>query len=173
MAKRVMRTWILAFGLAVFALSIAGSAGRSAEGKIEGPPRIIDGDTLEVGGKRIRLYGIAAPAPDQICHRAGREYPCGMVARAALWNLVAGLDVVCEPVPNADKGVEADGAAVVANCSAGGASLNQNMVQAGWAIADRRISEQYAGIEEAAKEAGSGLWSGQFDLPWTWQPGTK
>ena len=83
------------------------------------------------------------------------------------------VDRRCGKARKPQVGVEADGAAVVANCSAGGASLNQNMVQAGWAIADRRISEQYAGTEEAAKEAGSWLWSGQFDLPWTWQRRAK
>jgi endonuclease YncB( thermonuclease family) len=173
MAKRVMRTWTGTFGLAVFALALAGSVSLGAEGEIKGAPRIIGGDTLEIGGKRIRLYGIAAPAPDQTCHHGGREYQCGKVARATLWDLVAGRDVVCEPVPDAEKGVEADGEAIVANCSVGGASLSQNMVQSGWALADRRVSEQYVGVEEAAKEAGSGLWSGQFDLPWTWRQGSR
>ena len=34
---------------------------------IIGNVRIIDGDTLEIGGKRVRLFGVDAPELHQIC----------------------------------------------------------------------------------------------------------
>jgi len=34
---------------------------------ITGKPRIIDGDTIEVAGERIRLHGIDAPESKQTC----------------------------------------------------------------------------------------------------------
>jgi endonuclease YncB( thermonuclease family) len=45
---------------------------------IIGVPRVVDGDTLEVSGTRIRLYGVDAPESKQLCtHRNGQEYACG------------------------------------------------------------------------------------------------
>ncbi len=44
----------------------------TALAEISGPARVIDGDTLEVAGERIRLYGIDAPEKDQTCSIDGR-----------------------------------------------------------------------------------------------------
>ncbi len=40
---------------------------------ITGAPRVIDGDTLEVAGQRIRLHGIDAPESRQLCRRDGER----------------------------------------------------------------------------------------------------
>ena len=136
-----------------------------AMAEITGQPQIIDGDTLELNGQRIDLYGIDAPELEQTCSRAGREYPCGKVARAALWDLVAGSEVVCEPV----EGAEGDAGAIVAECSAGGFSLNQNMVYTGWALADPSVSDRFNEVQEGAKKARRGLWRGKFEPPRKWR----
>ena len=40
--------------------------------------RIVDGDTLELGGRRVRLHGIDAPEAAQPCRDAeGAAWPCG------------------------------------------------------------------------------------------------
>lgn len=131
--------------------------------EIAGTPRIIDGRTLEVAGRRITLFGIDAPDPDQVCRHGGRDYQCGKVARAALWDLVAGLDVSCTPE------VEAPDGSIAAICTAGGSSLNENMVYAGWALADRAATDRYVQTEADAKKARRGLWKGEFELPWKWR----
>jgi len=136
-----------------------------ARAELTGAAQIIDGNTLEVAGQRVELFGIDAPDLDQVCRHAGRDYECGKVARAALWDLVAGLDVVCTPEP----GVPTEDGVVVATCTAGGFSLNENMVHTGWALADRQASDRYVAKEEEAKEARRGLWRGEFDLPWEWR----
>ena len=47
----------------------------SAE-SISGPAVVIDGDTIEVHGSQIRLYGIDAPEAAQTCENAsGRTIP--------------------------------------------------------------------------------------------------
>ena len=47
---------------------------------VSGTPRVIDGDTLEVAGTRIRLYGVDAPESKQSCQRKnGQEYRCGVL----------------------------------------------------------------------------------------------
>jgi hypothetical protein len=45
---------------------------------LAGQARIIDGDTLEIHGTRIRLWAIDAPESDQLCRNQDSEhYRCG------------------------------------------------------------------------------------------------
>jgi endonuclease YncB( thermonuclease family) len=152
--------WLLC-GAAVILLSLGGRV----YAEIAGPPRVIDGRTLEVAGQRIRLSGIDAPDLDQVCEHGGRQYRCGSVARAALWDLIAGLDVSCTPEGDGPG----PGGSILAICTAGGRSLNESMVRAGWALADRRATDRYGAAEAEAKNARRGLWKGTFEPPWEWR----
>lgn len=137
--------------------------------QVEGRARVLDGQTLEVAGERFHLQGVRAPALDQVCHRLGKPYSCGRVARAALWDLVGGLDVTCTPAPEA----AAVDAAVPALCTAGETRLNQRMVESGWALADPAAGDDYGALEDAAREAGRGLWRSEFDLPGAPRPAAE
>ena len=44
---------------------------------VAGIPTVIDGDTLEVHGRRIRLHGIDAPESRQLCRLDGKPWQCG------------------------------------------------------------------------------------------------
>jgi endonuclease YncB( thermonuclease family) len=49
----------------------------SAQG-FGGAVRVVDGDTLDVGGTRVRLHGIDAPEIGQHCNRPdGLRWDCG------------------------------------------------------------------------------------------------
>lgn len=129
---------------------------------ITGMPTVIDGETLEVGGKRFRLWGIDAPDPRQTCVIRKREYNCGRISTTALMDLVAGVDVKCRPVAK-QKGV--------ARCYAGGYELSEGMIHTGWALAMPRNHARFAPIEKKAAAARRGLWQGDFAMPWDWRPG--
>lgn len=149
---------------AVFAVAVAiWVAPAAARAEVSGPPRVIDGETLEVAGRRFRLVGIDAPDPAQTCEIRGRRYGCGEVSRTALMDLVAGVEVRCVP----KKGT------AFANCYAGGYDLSEGMVHAGWALAMPRAGTKYARIERRAEKAQRGLWQGKFDMPWVWRRYTK
>jgi endonuclease YncB( thermonuclease family) len=76
-------------GLAVLAL-LTTAGGATAQ-----PPYVVDGDTFDLAGERIRLWGIDAPEDDQLCQRNGRPWRCGDDATAALEALVEGHEPAC------------------------------------------------------------------------------
>ena len=43
------------------------------------------------------------------------------------------------------------------------------MLEAGWAVVDRRGSRRYVGHESKARREGRNLWSGTFEKPWLWR----
>jgi endonuclease YncB( thermonuclease family) len=148
----------LVLGWAVLAPSSGGAA------EITGTPTVIDGETLIVAGRRLRLDGIDAPDPRQSCSLRGRRYGCGAVSRTALMDLVAGFAVRC------DMRGAAGGGAVFARCTAAGYDLSEGMVYTGWALADRKRGQRYGAIEAGARKARRGLWKGKFARPWDWSP---
>lgn len=72
---RVATAALLAGALAWSPCSPAGAE------TLTGPARAVDGDTLVVGGVRVRLYGVDAPESAQTCNDAGgKAYPCGALS---------------------------------------------------------------------------------------------
>jgi endonuclease YncB( thermonuclease family) len=54
---------------------------------LSGQASIIDGDTLEIHGTRIRLWGIDAPESSQLCRDdESLPYQCGAKAANELYN---------------------------------------------------------------------------------------
>jgi endonuclease YncB( thermonuclease family) len=126
---------------------------------VAGAAQIVDGDTLTIGGQRIRLFGVDAPESDQTCERRGESWACGETATEQLRSLTDGNSVSCE-----QQNIDQYGR-IVAICRAGRYELGRTMVEYGYATAFRRYSEIYADDELRAKAAGRGLWSSTFELP--------
>ncbi len=133
-------------------------------GEVSGRAVVVDGDTIEVRGRRIRLHGIDAPELDQKCQgRDGRWLKCGRKARFFLANMLRGRTVTCEGVDTDRYG------RMVAICRVGGEDMGRRMVSSGWAVAYRRYSWRYVKDEWAARMGKRGLWSGRFVDPETWR----
>ena len=63
---------------------------------IMGRATAVDGDTIEIRGRRIRLHGIDAFQTRQRCRTSkGRRYRCGRRAGAAMQQLVNGQRIAC------------------------------------------------------------------------------
>ncbi len=119
-------------------------------------PRVIDGDSLEVAGVSVRLFGIDAPEREQDCRdAAGKTYSCGRSAQRALAAAIAGREVTCTPV-DVDQ-YKRD----VSVCTADNGDLGEAMVRGGHALDYTRHSRgRYADAEREAREARRGLWAG-------------
>lgn len=129
-----------------------------------GTATVIDGDTIEVHGTRIRLHGIDAPESRQECTRPdGTTWRCGQQAALALSDRIGRSIVRCDPRDRDRYG------RTIAICFKGAEDLNRWMIAAGWAVAYRKYSLDYVGDEERAHAARLGVWSGSFQMPWDWR----
>ena len=61
----------------LMALILVSSTGAARPADLIGQASVIDGDTLEIHGTRIRLWGIDAPESSQLC---GAKIACNIVA---------------------------------------------------------------------------------------------
>ncbi|MDX2259452.1 MAG: thermonuclease family protein [Hyphomicrobiaceae bacterium] len=150
--------------LAVLALLAAAIAPFLERGKgtvedVSGRASVIDGDSLTVAGREVRLHGIDAPEGRQTCRRDGRDWACGDAARDRLASLIRGRDVVCE-------GVEIDRhGRLLAVCRVTGIDIGREMVVSGLALAYGR----YGSEEADAKSRRNGLWGAEFQKPRDWR----
>ncbi len=126
--------------------------------------RVIDGDTLDVAGGRIRLSGIDAPERKQSCLRDGLAWDCGQAATETLRGKLKGalLDCVEEDRDRYGR--------IIATCFLDdGSDLNGWMVERGWAMAYRQYSKAYGAVEDDARSAKRGIWAAEVSSPWAWR----
>lgn len=145
---------------------LMGLAANAGPGGLTGAARVVDGDTLEIGGTRVRLQAIDAPEIGQRCSgRDGEDWACGLDARRALQALVARGAVQCEGRARDRYG------RLVALCRAGGVDVAAALVRQGAAVAYRRYGSDYVAQERQAAEARLGLWQGRFHVPAAFRSG--
>jgi endonuclease YncB( thermonuclease family) len=134
--------------------------------EVAGVARVVDGDTLNVGGLGIRLHGIDAPESAQRCRDGqGRDYACGEGATRRLRALADGRRVTCE-------GREFDQyRRFLAVCRVGAVQINRTMVSEGQAWAFVRFSNDYVAAEREARAARVGVFASANTPPWDFRSG--
>lgn len=158
----------LSLRFAQAAIVAAFIAGPAFAGTITGTASVIDGDTLEIHGTRIRLEAMDAIESRQRCTLpGGREWNCGRDAALALAEKIGRAPVSC-----AVSGKDRYGRAV-ATCSLRGEDLGGWMVENGWAVAYRRYGVQYVPAEDRARKARRGIWASRFVMPSEWRKGQR
>jgi endonuclease YncB( thermonuclease family) len=132
---------------------------------LSGKPRIVDGDTIELSGTRIRLEGIDAPERGQECIDGQKQpYDCGAAAVRTLVELAKGQTINCDAT-----GEDRYGRTLAVCRLATGVDLNAELVRTGRAVAFRRYSTRYVTEEDEARRAHLGLWAGTFEHPGCWR----
>ena len=133
--------------------------------------RIIDADSIELNGQKIRFSGIDAPEKYQVCKNVeNEEYACGLAATRALQELVKNWH--SSKISCSSSGRDFFGR-LLSECFVSDININSWLVKSGWALAYRKYSLSYLADEQFAKQHSKGLWQGDFVEPWKWRRGDR
>lgn len=132
----------------------------AVEAQVSGAVRVIDGDTFDIAGTRVRLFGIDAPEGDQPCRDdQDRALRCGDWVTAQVRTSFSGAQARCSRVDTDRYG------RMVARCSVAGQDVGQTLVASGLAFAYAEYSGDYVETEGAAIREGRGIHAYQLIRP--------
>jgi endonuclease YncB( thermonuclease family) len=155
---RFCRSFFAAFGLCC---AIAGSVSANS---ISGRASVIDGDTIEIRGERIRLVSVDAPESRQTCLDAGgRAWRCGQQAALALSDMIGRSSIVClsEGRDQYDR--------ILGQCSVSNVGLSAWLIENGWAVPYNDREGRHYPAARRAEDARRGIWAGSFERPSDWR----
>ena len=143
--------------------------------EIYGVPRVIDGDTIQINSKKIRLEGIDAPEIKQMCKKPflkisviigfvfNKDYSCGIISKQKLREKIGESKIKCT------TSLKDRYKRYLATCYKKNINLNRWLVSNGFAVAYKKYSKKYVRDEVYAKENKLGLWKGSFLRPEKWR----
>ena len=140
--------------------------------KISGNAQIIDGDTIKINSKKIRLNGIDAPEFKQMCKKTyltiifftfTKDYPCGKISTEKLKKKINNKVITCK-ILDIDRYKR-----YIGECYKRNLNLNSWLVSNGHAVAYRKYSKKYVFDEINAKNKKIGIWQGKFEMPWEYR----
>ena len=140
--------------------------------KISGFAKVVDGDTIKINSKKIRLYGIDAPEKKQKCKKTyltisfmsfTKDYMCGEVSTQKLIKKINKQKLNCN-ILEVDRYKR-----LIGECFKRNINLNSWMVSNGYAVAYRKYSKKYVSDEINAKNNKLGIWQGKFEMPWDYR----
>ena len=170
-----MNSWImlkkifLRFCLSFFLIFISQNV---FSDEVIGKAIVVDGDTLKINKKKIRLFGIDAPEIKQICKKNyfsflyfkfQKNYKCGLVSQQKLKILIKGNNIKC--ISNGKDKYKR----FLSICFVKKKDINAWLVKSGYAIAYKKYSKKYISDEKYARRNKLGLWSGSFQEPEKWR----
>jgi endonuclease YncB( thermonuclease family) len=147
------------------ALLLSATASQASAETIAGRATIVDADTLEIHGERIRLLDVDAPEGRQTCTRPdGSEWKCGHEAALKLADWIGDRIVTCEAGRKDRYG------RWLAHCVSGGEDMASWLASRGWAVPYRDCKcEVIRDASDGAKSLQRGVWAGSFVMPWVWR----
>ena len=140
--------------------------------KISGKAEVIDGDTIKINAKKIRLFGIDAPEKKQTCKKNflsisffnfQKNYNCGNLSTEKLKKKIGNKLINCIS-KSKDRYKRYIGICYLDNID-----LNKWMVKNGYAVAYKKYSRKYELQEQYARENKFGIWKGTFVEPEKWR----
>ena len=152
------------FGIAIISALMSSPAFGMAETEMSGTGSAMEGDVVSLDGAMIRLKGIDAPDPGQVCRTMrGVEYDCFGAAKSQLQQMLDLGQVTCI-AKEQDRNQHRIGV-----CRVLGKDLSAAMLVRGWAFAYRSLSTDYGGLEARAQSRKAGMWAGRVEAPWLWR----
>ena len=135
--------------------------------------KIIDGDTINLNGEKIRFSGIDTPesyyrGKRQKCTFEKVEVYCGYWSKIILTEKIGNNEVTCIKEDEPDHYNR-----ILAECFVNGESLSKYLVRSGYAFAFRRYSKKFVEDEDFAKANKLGLWQTEFKFPWDFRKNPK
>lgn len=121
----------------------------SDELKLVGVASVIDGDTIEIHGRRIRLSGFDAPESGSKCGTANVYQRASLALSDYIGTRTVSCGLTGAKTHEREVGI----------CTVAGKDIGEVMVEAGWARDWPRYSKgAYADEEATARSAKRGIW---------------
>lgn len=133
--------------------------------EITGAASVVDGDTLEVGGRQVRLLGIDAyEGAQELPLKTGGTDFVGRGAAMALRSLITTTEIRCTLSSLSDgRGLP------LATCHSAKVDLAREMVANGLALTAHDHATPYSDVEARARSAGRGFWRDVVEAPWVFR----
>lgn len=158
-----------ALALLAGAILAVASPSSSGGGTLRGPARVVDGDSIEVGGQRVHILDVDAPEDAQLCFKKAQAieqaaWPCGREAALALADWIGSRTVTCDTTGRGAR------KAWLARCTVAGRDLGEWLAAEGWAVPSLHCKcEIVRDATDNARASQLGIWSSNFTMPWDWR----
>ncbi len=131
-----------------------------AASTLEGRAVALSGDTLRVAGTTVTLSGIEAPVDGQTCvSETSRPWHCDAAAKTALERLLRSGRVKCDLSGSDNLGHR------IGTCREGETDIAAELVRNGHVFAETGFFSAYGSLENQARTAKAGIWSGEAERP--------
>lgn len=146
---------LAAMAFIALAVLVAAMLNRKPEEMITGVARVVDGDSLVINGREMRIRGIDAPEARQTCSISGQSVNCGRQATQALQRWISRGPASC-------TGHETDRfGRLLVQCRVNGTDIGADLVRNGFAV----DFGDYPAEESEARAQYRGIWAGEFERP--------